>query len=205
MFIESDGVIYKFTSPVYKKELEILKPDRFEDFEMISLSSDVFYIKYTWLDSIRLYDKIISKKQTSISFIIDHKRNILLIFSDSESKINHLLATIKYYLDSELEKIDVFNLFLKDKKQINDFKISSLDINDTNGLKTINLIDLKNRKYKDFINKNYNNITSFTIQINNSYIHIDKSSLIGVPNNSDKQKVLEFLKGVDSHLVQSSS
>jgi len=184
-----------------------LSSTTFEIFNFKVIDSDILEVKYKWLDSIKIKDKIVSRKQKTVKSWIYHKINHIIVFANSESDVNFFKIKIqkslhvifkdinifekwkKEYLNKRLWIADLTNIQIKnniipydDEKMIN-ISVHRLDFKEINGYLTKRLDSLVSLTFKY---KSSNNIT----------FYLDPKSIISFPDTIKLNEMIEIFEEV---------
>src|SRR5690625_4018572 len=91
-----------------------LSSTTFEIFNFKVIDSDILEVKYKWLDSIKIKDKIVSRKQKTVKSWIYHKINHIIVFANSESDVNFFKIKIQKSLHVIFKDINIFEKWKKE-------------------------------------------------------------------------------------------
>lgn len=206
MFLfENDCTIYKVNNKIPFENIgdSTLNNRRYEKFVTSVIRKDIVKITYSWLDPVKVRDKIVSNDTRSVTFIYFPNKDILGCFGSSESCIGHALNKIQMEFKVVLDKVNTFEiienkifenknwfgkvvgLHIYDKSFSNEKKIS---------IKDLSLQDLKNY-YQNYI------VTCFTCysDFDKTYFYLDKESVLTFPDNIKEDVVYNVLEKFVEH------
>lgn len=199
-----DCIIYKSKSIIdFDKFKSSYTP--YEKFDVKDYSSEIKTISYTWIDPIRVRDKIIAKDKRSIVLVYLFKKNIIACFGTSESQIGYVVNRIEKVSKVNLGKIDIFKDF---SNIITTQPITvHLQMGDNYYDDTLDNPDLIKVKVKDLQEKDLENyfaegkvvLLTFKFLTNNNmftYFYIDRGSVLTFPDTEKEDVIYNVLEKI---------
>jgi hypothetical protein len=200
MFLENDCTIYK-TKGLF--DINILQSStyKFENYKIKKINEQTLELIYTWLDPIKIQDKITTKDLKQVVFWYFKEEEKLCCFGSSESYTGYAVAKLEKLLKIEISKIEIFDLcknkFIAKIKWFADLVNFHIYIGSMNAFneEEVKKIPVKSVDFNQAINyiKKYH-VTNFTYSYNNKYFYIDHESVLSFPdfsNDEDKYNVLQ--------------
>lgn len=171
--------------------------------KMVIEESNQVYIKfvYSWLDPVRVREKIISKDQRSMVIVYFLKNNIFSFFGSSESQMNYVINKFEKIFKMELEKINAFENY----SQIISAKLIGIHLIGSHNYQNQSLetTDVK-LKVNDIAEATINQyfsekrITLLTFKVENdmgtNYFYVDKGSVITFPDLMKEDTIYGILE-----------
>jgi len=201
--LERDCILFKANKKINFESYQFSTP--YEKLNIEESNQGYTKIIYTWLDPVRVREKIIAKDQRSVILIYFYKKDILSCFGSSESLIGYVINKMEKVFKVGLEKVKIFDNF-------ND-AISAELINihlfmgegygeglyeDEHTVK-LNIKDIPRSVLQSYFNKNQ--VTSLTfknIESNNriNYFYVDNGSVVSFPDTMKEDVVYNVLEKV---------
>lgn len=214
--IERDCILFKLNKSVQINEDSIYStPNKnFEKFDIQKLNDKVLKLTYSWLDPVRIRNKIIARDNVSVTFLYFLNLKTFACFGNSESYISYAISKLESKL--KLPTLEKVNLFLFCKTQIlnninsKTARLTSIHIYNKNklltecdegDLKKYSIKTLKIEELVEFLRSEY--LESFTYKSDdyNTYFYIDKESVISFPENIKEEVVSNVLMGISKELL----
>ena len=211
-----DCILFKIEEPFQLTNHLYSAPlNHFEKFEVTNIDNNTVKIMYSWLDPIKIRDKIVDRNQLSMLFIFFKNQNLIACFGSSESYIGHAVSRLEKKLNlKKLEKVNLFNFFkqivLRNNDNIsfvNSNKMIFTNIHLYNGDKNLfdcEIDDIKKVAIKTIndnelivlLSSNYLESLTFKLIEYNISFYIDKQSVLSFPETIEDVDVLNAIKEI---------
>lgn len=112
MLFDTDCTLYTFDGELVSA-INAVMPDPYHRFDSEIISDSVLCYTYTWLDPIKVREKIIARDQRKIVFHIFVNSKKVCIFGSSESHICYALTKLQELLKINLHKVNLFDIWLR--------------------------------------------------------------------------------------------
>lgn len=178
----------------------------FDRFDVDETNSNYTKVTYSWIDHIRVKDKIVGRQQKSVSFILFELENVVCFFLNSESKMIFIINKLIEISQTYFTKIDIFNLFINNllsKKEII-FKLINLHVNKQPT--TYNEVDfweisIEETNMDEFsIFFHSGRITSITLKNKNSYFYLDSQSVVSFNDTDEIREIFDVVIKITKHI-----
>ncbi|OME01128.1 hypothetical protein BSK54_14830 [Paenibacillus odorifer] len=107
----------KFHSPP-----ETVKISSFEEFNLFEKCKSYEIGEYTWVDTVRFKDKIISRNKKHVAIVYFKENSLCALFSNSESDVAFVSGQLNKLFSFKLEKKFIFDEVITSLKN-NDYKL----------------------------------------------------------------------------------
>ncbi|MBP3951162.1 hypothetical protein [Bacillus suaedae] len=200
-----DCVLYRSNMNITTQQLESnLTPGSFDKYRFTIITNQITEIEYTWLDSIKIRDKIITKKPKTLKAWFFTKSSNIIFFGNSESDINFLKTKLESSLGNSLTKLDIFSTWKnKYNNNINWFaKLISVHIKneiipyDEDLIKKLPVDVLGPENIKTYLNNKLDLIANLTFLYNKTYYYMDINSVISFPDTIEIDEIVLVLNEV---------
>ncbi|CAM4190497.1 hypothetical protein [Saccharibacillus endophyticus] len=188
---------------------DIKTPSPFEKMHISKMKDNVVEIDYTWLDSIKVNDKIFRKEQKRINGWIFMEEKTMFIFSNSESSVTYFISRLTEIFQFKIKKIPLFSKwrkFLLKKDILKRFKIINVHIVkeatafDQNDIRKVAIKTLDDLQIKRMISNDL--ITNLTFETEEKKVFfIDKDSAISFPDTLKEADIFDCLSLIVKELI----
>jgi|SRR5699024_5505133 len=86
-----------------------LTSNTFEKYSLKKLNDKILDVEFTWLDSIKIRDKIVSRKQKTIRSWIYLDMNYIVLFGSSESDVNFFKTKLQNLLGITIKELNLYS------------------------------------------------------------------------------------------------
>lgn len=181
--LHRDCIFYKYLGEAnwsHKKNGDI-----FCSFDLYNEGSDILTAKLSWIDPIKIRDKIITSEKKQLEFLIFPTSKTICIFGGSESHIAFALSKMLSFFSISFEKIEVFKIYKKYfRKSIEyqGFVLTSFDISKEEKFKEVEynniLVDSSDEnQFSDYFDKNLVNLV-ILFKEKKLYFSMDANSVL---------------------------
>ncbi|UYV50708.1 hypothetical protein [Priestia megaterium] len=206
--LETDCTIYKADGEFLSTDIcTKLTSKTFEEYDVKALNERIVKVVFSWLDPLKIRDKLGIKEQKEVVLWFFIKEKILVTWCSSEESVGHVLRKIENRLHVRFEKINIFDR-AKNPLNFNTFaQLSSIHILNNelmsfeeddafNFDKKISFQTVSNEEYNDYIDKSL--ITSLTFKNLNKhfYFYVDKESIVSFPEAMKVADVINVLEKI---------
>lgn len=206
--LETDCIIYKANKEILANYIydELISKD-FEEYKTRNLAVGVIEITFSWLDPIKIMDKMVIKDRKEVVMWFFVKESVLVTWCSSECYIGHALRRLESKLNIKYIKLDifkkaknplVFNTFaqLTSIHILNDNLKSYEDDDALSFNKRILLQDISNQEYSYYVNESLLTSLTFKYINGNFYFYIDNQSIISFPEAMKVVDVINVLERI---------
>ncbi|MEC5425126.1 hypothetical protein QGM71_16695 [Virgibacillus sp. C22-A2] len=184
-----------------------LSSTTFEVFNFKVIDSDILEVEYKWLDSIKIKDKIVSRKQKTVKSWIYHKINHIIVFANSESDVNFFKIKIQNSLHVIFKDINIFEKWKKDylNKGLWIADLTNIQIKnniipyDDEEMINISIHHLDFKEINAYLTKRLDSLVSLTFKYNGSNnitFYLDPKSIISFPDTIRLNEMIEVFDEV---------
>lgn len=161
MILHRDCIFYKYSGTPNWREFEEQNQGKFCSFICEPYQNDVLKVQLTWLDPIKVRDKIITSERKNVIFFIFEKYKTICIFGSSESQIGYTISKILEFFPVYLKKVNLFDKYSKKflaSSSHGGLILTSFDIAkqkssfDDNTYINISLNEIKQERMEDYMN-----------------------------------------------------
>ncbi|HDR4481002.1 hypothetical protein PDN50_22905 [Bacillus cereus] len=187
MILHRDCIFYKYSGTPNWGEVEEKENGKFCSFSCESYQDNVLKVNLTWLDPIKVRDKIITTERKSIFFFVFESNKTICIFGSSESQIAYTISKLLEFFSINFKKINLFDKYkdqFLESTNYNGLILTSFDIAkqqygfDDNTYINISLEEIKPNELLDYINS-YSVISFVTLfEEKKLYFSLDLYSVI---------------------------
>ncbi|MFJ8527338.1 hypothetical protein [Bacillus sp. NPDC094106] len=159
MILHRDCIFYKYSGTPNWGEVE--GQEKFCSFNCEFYRDNVLKVNLTWLDPIKVRDKIITSERKSIFFFVFENYKTICIFGSSESQIAYTISKLLEIFPINLKKVNLFDKykeFFLQSTGYNGLNLASFDIAkqksgfDDDAYINISLDEIKQNELSDYIN-----------------------------------------------------
>ncbi|GED26922.1 hypothetical protein BAG01nite_30240 [Brevibacillus agri] len=178
----------------------------FDKFQIEEDCSDYTKVTYTWIDHIRVRDKIVGREQKTVSFLLLGPSNIICFFLNSESKMVFIIKKLIDISQVSFKKLNLFNIFingrLDEKKTL--FKIINYHVKkpsttyNENIFWEINNEEIGRSEIRNFYDSNL--ITNLTLKSNNIYFYLDSQSVVSFNDTDGIKEILDVIVKITGNI-----
>ncbi|HGA0701784.1 TPA: hypothetical protein ACIQN5_002699 [Bacillus cereus] len=199
---EKDCKVYKIPQKIPMNFFDRFMPSMFENYKIELCDKGIFKIYYSWIDQLKLHDKIVSREKKQVVFFYFKVLDSLFCFGDSESCISHSVKKLENNTLFKVSQVDVFNRINKyvlDKKT-EPFSLVSIhyfqenSVFDKRDIQKFNVLGKDSQEVQNYlVNKDITNYLFYDEDTSN-YFYIDKSSVISFDYNTNEKELLKMLE-----------
>lgn len=180
----------------------------FESYDISNINHNIIKINYSWVDQLKLQDKIVSREKKNIVLFYLKLTNVLFCFGNSESSITFAIKNIEKLAGFEANEINIFNQ-LKEmfKSQRNTFMelisisfVKEPSVFDKSEIIKIDFEEISEDQLVELITKK--EVTSFLFysQKSYSYFYVDNSSVICFDDSTKQEDVIDIICDVARYI-----
>lgn len=200
----TDSILFHFVSEIKIQDLNGLATSPFEDLSVSKKNDDVIELVYTWLDPVRVRDKILSREQRSVSCWVFKSEKFICAFSNSESSIAYFMSKLSTIIPTQFERVFPYDYWKQFYycKNLNWFaKLTSIHIekkptsHDPNEIKKISIKNITEFELESLFENN--SVTNLTFHMEgNTIFYIDKNSVVSFPDTAIENDVFYTLSAL---------
>ncbi|MDQ0976003.1 hypothetical protein QFZ31_005881 [Neobacillus niacini] len=159
--LHRDCIFYKYSGTPNWRDVQSNSNDNYCSFSCDSYEEEILHASISWLDPIKVREKIITTERKAINFLVFKENKVICLFGGSESQIAYTISKLFTFFSVLLEKIDIFGIYKKKVLKSNSFNgltITSIDMAkqqsgfDNNTYINISVNDIKEKNLEKYIN-----------------------------------------------------
>jgi len=199
LYFERDCILFKVNNKLKFIDYRPITP-----FEQVRVKERGQYqeITYTWLDPIRVSEKIVAKNQNSMFGIYFYDKDVIAFFSSSESNIGYVINKFEKAFNIQFNKCDIYNQCKNNVLTENPNEFAELinihlykNSTEEYNIKKLSIKDIPNNILKQYIISDQ--VASLTFKFTDqkvSYFYLDKGSVITFPDTVKEEVVYNVLE-----------
>ncbi|PEO56163.1 hypothetical protein CN567_29430 [Bacillus toyonensis] len=199
LYFERDCILFKVNNKLKFIEYRPITP--FEQV-MVKERGRCQEITYTWLDPIRVSEKIVAKNQNSMHAIYFYDEDVIVFFSSSESYIGYVINKFEKAFNIQFNKCDIYSQCKNEVLTGNLNNIAELinihlykNSTEEYNIKKLSIKDVPNNILKQYFISDQ--VASLTFKFNGpktTYFYLDKGSVITFPDTVKEEVVYNVLE-----------
>lgn len=201
-----DSVLYEFNALEFKDITSRLTPSKYESIDFRHLENGNLEIKYTWIDPIRMKDKIIARDQKTVTFWFFCNKFLMSCFGNSESAISYAILNLSKKAKAEFKRVDTFDHWYQFHYPANNWFATLTGVHikknpsafDERDILKLNIKELTREKLNESFDKK--EITNLTFRYGNTTFHIDLASVISFADTASEKEIYSVVKNIVEEL-----
>lgn len=202
MLFSRECTIFGISNKTYTSPHSV-KIGYFEEFLLNEYSQSIQLCEYTWVDTIKYRDKIVSRSKKRVNILYFKKEMIVVFFSNSESDVAFVSSQLNKLFSLELIRIDIFNdikheLIMKQNIENNPQLISihmrmPLD-NDVDKDISLDVSKIEEKQFEKILMSN-NLVSLKFISSEGLHFDVDRTSVFSFNDNDTLEEIINVLQG----------
>lgn len=197
-----DCILYKFDSTDIINGINELTSHNFESIVCKEMAHQVFEIQYTWIDPIRMKDKLIARDQKSVTFWIFNNEKIMSCFGNSESAISYAVQNMMRKTSIKFKRINTFDHWFNWHYQTKKWFASLIGIHqkriptvsDEREILKINIRELTAQELDNLFEQQM--VTNLTFSYKSTIFYLDLASVISFPDTIKEKEIFDVIKNI---------
>ncbi|GEC93577.1 hypothetical protein [Brevibacillus brevis] len=197
-----DCILFEYDATDFENVVGELTPSRFEDLSCTKLSTNVFKIEYSWIDPIRMRDKIISRDQKSVTMWIFCSEKIVSCFGNSESAISYAINSLSEKSSIVFKRINTYEYWSRVFNHSNGWFADLISVHvkkspsafDEREILNISIKDISEDKLREFFVQDL--VTNLTFTYQKTIFHLDLASVISFSDTVKEQEIFQVVNKI---------
>ncbi|RKN74988.1 hypothetical protein [Paenibacillus ginsengarvi] len=200
---KEDCTLFKFEGGDFLDKIADHHTSTFEKISYKKINESTLEIAYSWIDPVRMKDKLIAREQRDVNFWVFIDVGVLCCFSNSESSITYAISKLSHIYDLELNKINTYqywkDIFLN-KHKILFAELIGIHIKkystaaDHRDISKISVNSISLSEIEGFIRSDL--LTSLTFQFKLQTFYLDATSVLSFPDTSKEKMIFEVIEKI---------
>lgn len=208
MLMERDCTVYRASHTISLDKFKT-PVSTFEGITFENLPFNVTQLTYSWIDPIKVREKIIAKNQKNVHFWI-MPNQLVLCFGSSESSISHGIDRFCAYSGVNLCKLNLYEGWVTQRLRTDKWVANLVEVSvckepsptDENSVRVMRNSELSDEELLLLINtSNIANLTFAWTQSNSSsYFHLDKNSVVSFYDTAKDEEILNVVTELSKYM-----